>query len=84
LLKKHLSDFNLCYRQTLKNGFSIKGKVVFKVVIDTTGRVSKVTLDNGHKYVGFEQCMAQEFKRLRFPTPKGAKPVVILVALTFK
>jgi Ca-activated chloride channel family protein len=84
LLKRHLTDFNLCYRQTLKNGLSIKGKVVFKVVIDATGRVSKVTPDNGHKYVGFEKCMAQEFKRLRFPTPQGAKPVVILVALTFK
>jgi Ca-activated chloride channel family protein len=88
LLKKHLSDFNLCYRQTLKNGLSIKGKVVFKIVIDTTGRVLKVTskgtMDKGHTYVGFEKCMAQEFKRLRFPAPKGAKPVVILVALTFK
>jgi len=91
LLKKHLSDFNLCYRQTLKNGLSIKGKAVFKIVIDTTGRVLKVTLvtlkgtmDKGHKYVGFEKCMAQEFKRLRFSAPKGAKPVVVVVTLRFK
>jgi Ca-activated chloride channel family protein len=91
LLKKHLSDFNLCYRQTLKNGLSIKGKAVFKIVIDTTGRVLKVTLvtlkgtmDKGHKYVGFEKCMAQEFKRLRFSAPDGAKPVVVVVTLKFK
>jgi len=91
LLKKHLSDFNLCYRQTLKNGLSIKGKAVFKIVIDTTGRVLKVTLvtlkgtmDKGHEYVGFEKCMTQEFKRLRFSAPDGAKPVVVVVTLKFK
>jgi Ca-activated chloride channel family protein len=88
LLKKHLKDFKLCHRQALKNGQSIKGEVVFKIEIDTTGRVLKVTpkgtMDKGHIYMEFEKCMAQELKRLRFPAPQGARPVVVVVTLRLR
>ena len=80
LLKKHIGSFNLCYRQALGKRPDLKGEVVFKMNIDPAGRVTKVNMDKGaKKNRELEQCLIQELKMLRFPTPTKGRNVVVTV-----
>ena len=85
LLKKHIRSFNLCYRQAMGKRPGLKGEVVFIMNIDPAGRVTKVNMDKGaKKYKELEQCLVQELKMLRFPTPTKGKNVVITVTFMLK
>ncbi len=85
LLKKHICSFNLCYREALKKQPDLKGKLVFKMIIDPTGRIIKVDMDDGPKKDRkFERCMLQELKKLRFPAPKGGKKEIVTVTFILK
>jgi TonB family protein len=85
LMKKHIRSFNLCYRQALKKQPDLKGKVVFKIVIDPTGRVIKVNMSGGTKKESeFKRCTLQELKKLRFPAAKGEKRGVVTITFILK
>jgi Ca-activated chloride channel family protein len=85
LLKKHLHEFNRCYKNALKKQPRIKGKVVFKIMIDRTGRVLNVHLDKDDaKDKTFEHCMLKKLKELRFPALKQEKNSVITVTFVLK
>jgi Ca-activated chloride channel family protein len=85
LLKKHLHEFNRCYKNALKKQPRIKGKVVFKIMIDRTGRVLNVHLDKDDaKDKTFEHCMLKKLKELRFPALKQGKNGVIVVSFVLK
>ena len=85
LLKKHMRSFNVCFRQALEKQPDLKGKVVFKMVIDSAGRVTKVHLDkNTKKKNEFERCMLQELKKLHFPASKGGKKSIVLITFVLK
>ena len=85
LLKKHIRSFNICYRQTLEKQPDLKGKVVFKVIIDPAGRVTKVHLDKGaKKEKEFKRCMLQELKKLHFPASKGGNKSIVFITFVLK
>jgi Ca-activated chloride channel family protein len=85
LLKKHIHSFNICYRQALEKQPDLKGKVVFKMVIDPAGRVTKVDPDKGIKKESeFKRCMLQELKKLHFPASKGGKKSMVLITFVLK
>jgi Ca-activated chloride channel family protein len=85
LLKKHLHEFNRCYKNALKKQPRIKGNVVFKIMIDRAGRVLNVHLDKDDaKDKNFERCMLKKLKELRFPTLKEGKNSVIVVTFVLK
>ena len=85
LLKKHLHEFNRCYKNALKKQALIKGKVVFKITIDRTGLVLNVNLvKDDAKNEAFEHCMLKKLKELRFPALKQGKNGVIVVTFVLK
>jgi Ca-activated chloride channel family protein len=85
LLKKHLHEFNRCYKNALKKQALIKGKVVFKITIDRTGRVLNVNLvKDDAKDEAFEPCMLKKLKELQFPALKQGKNGVIVVTFVLK
>lgn len=85
VLKKHIRSFNICFRQALKKQPDLKGKIVFKMVIDATGRVTKVHPDKSTKKDSeFKRCMLQELKKLHFPASKGGKKSIVLITFVLK
>jgi Ca-activated chloride channel family protein len=85
LLKKHITSFDICYRQALGKQPGLKGKVVFKMFIDSAGRVTKVHPDQGIKRKNeFKRCMLQELKKLHFPASKGGKKSIVLITFLLK
>ncbi|MEA1948238.1 MAG: VIT domain-containing protein, partial [Thermodesulfobacteriota bacterium] len=85
LLKKHIRSFNICFRQTLEKQPDLKGKVVFKMVIDPAGRVTKVHPDKGaRKEKEFKRCMLQELKKLHFPASKGGNKSIVFITFVLR
>jgi len=85
VLKKHIRSFNICFRQALEKQPDLKGKIVFKIVIDSAGRVTKVDPYKGATEENqFGQCMLQELKKLHFPASKAGKKSMVLVTFVLK
>jgi len=85
VLKKHIRSFNICFRQALEKQPDLKGKIVFKMVIDSAGRVTKVDPDIGAKKKNeLERCMLQELKKLHFPASKAGKKSMVLITFVLK
>ncbi len=80
VLKKHIRSFNICFRQAFENQLDLKEKIVFKMVIDASGRVTKVDPDKGAAEENrFKRCMLQELKKLHFPASKAGKKSMVLI-----
>ena len=85
ILKKHIRSFNICLRQSLEKQPDLKGEFVFKLVIDSAGRVTKVVPDKGAtKENQFGQCMLQELKKLHFPASNRGKKSMVLITFVLK
>jgi Ca-activated chloride channel family protein len=85
VLKKHIPSFNICFRQGLENQPDVKGKVVFKMVIDSAGRVTKIHPDKGaSKENRFKSCMRQELRTLHFPASKAGKERMVIITFVLK
>jgi Ca-activated chloride channel family protein len=85
VLKKHIRLFNICFRLALEKQPALKGKSVFKMVIDSAGRVTKVDPDKGAAEENqFIRCMLQELKKLHFPTARAGKKSRVLITFVLK
>ena len=85
LLEKQMHSFNTCYKQALKKQSQLKGKIIFRLVVDPVGQVINVHLDKGVSNAkAFETCMLQKLKKLRFPAPEKGIKTVIQVAFLLK
>jgi Ca-activated chloride channel family protein len=74
LLKKHLPSINQCYSQTLGHLPTIKGDVECHLLIDTEGRVIKVTIGNPwRRHKDLQRCIVNALKSLSFPMGRDAK-----------
>jgi len=84
-LQKQLHAFNTCYKQALKKPSQLKGKIVFRLVVDSAGQIIKVHHDKGvNTPESFETCMLQKLKKLRFPASKKGIKTVIQVTFLLK
>jgi hypothetical protein len=80
-----MHSFNTCYKQALKKQSKLKGKIVFRLVVDPAGQVINVHLDKGgNSAKAFETCMIQNLKKLHFPAAKSGVNTVIIVSFVLK
>jgi len=85
ILKKSISSINLCYDKKPWWQWNVKGEFTFKLTVDSSGRVTKVSRIVGTKKVkALEDCIIQKLKNLQFPFPKGSKECTITVAFLLK
>ena len=84
-LQQEMSSIALCYQQGSKDPSDLKDKVSFQLVIDSNGKVTKVTLASGKlKDKGLEQCVIQKLKALSFPGLQNAHPITVSISLKLK
>jgi Ca-activated chloride channel family protein len=85
LLNKQMHTFDICRNQALKKQSRLKGKLVFRLVVDSAGHVTTVLPEKGvNNTKSFETCMLQKLKKLCFPASESKTNTVILVAFDFK
>jgi Ca-activated chloride channel family protein len=81
-LKNQMYAFNTCYKQALKKQSQLRGKIIFRLVVDSTGQIINVHHDKEvNTPEAFETCMLQKLKKLRFPASK--KKIKTLIQVTF-
>jgi len=85
LFEKQMHSLNTCYKQILKKQSQLKGKIVFRLAVDSIGQVINVHLDKGvNTPKAFETCMLEKLKKLRFPASQKGIKTLIQVAFIFK
>jgi Ca-activated chloride channel family protein len=84
-LKQQLPSIELCYQATLEKKSNIRGEVIFRLIIDSKGRVTKVSLVSSKlNDKNLEQCILRKMKELFFPKPEGTEKVTTTISLNLK
>jgi len=85
IIKQQIPSIELCYKKTLVKTPNIQGQITLQLVIDSSGRVTKVSLVSSKlNDKNLEQCTIQKAKELTFPAPVGMDTVTANVSLVFK
>jgi Ca-activated chloride channel family protein len=85
VLKEQLSSIELCYQKALEKQPNIQGGMILQLVIDSKGRVTKVSLFSSKlNDKNLEQCIIQKMKELTFPTPESTDKVTVNVSFNLK
>ena len=85
ILEKSIPSVNRCYDKKPWWQWNVKGEFVFKLTVDSSGRVRKVIRIAGTKKVkALEDCIIQKLKTLQFLSSKGSKEGTITVTFILK
>ena len=85
VIKQRLASFELCCQKTLEKKPNFQGGITLQLAIDSSGRVTKVTLVSSKLYdKNLEQCIIQRIKELNFPVPVGTDTATVNVSLVLK
>lgn len=85
VIRRHLPQIQYCYERELPSKPKLNGKLVVHFVIEADGRVSTAAMKTTTMHDGgVEGCVAQRFKMIRFPNPKGGGIVTVNYPLLFK
>jgi Ca-activated chloride channel family protein len=85
IIKQQIPSIELCYKKALGKTPNIQGQITLQLVIDSKGRVTKVSLVSSKlNDKNLEQSIIQKIKELNFPVPVGMDTVTANVSLVFK
>ena len=85
VLKQQIPSIELCYQKALEKKPNIQGEANFQLIIDSKGRVTKVSLVSSKlNDKNLEQCIIQKIKELTFPTPGGPEKINATVSFNLK
>ncbi|OEU61448.1 MAG: hypothetical protein BBJ57_08235 [Desulfobacterales bacterium PC51MH44] len=85
ILENSIPSVNRCYEKKPWWQWNLKGEFVFKLTVDSSGRVAKASRIAGTKKIkALEDCIVQKLKTLQFPFPKGSKEGTITVTFLLK
>ena len=85
ILEKSIPSVNRCYDKKPWWQWNVKGEFIFKLTVDSSGRVRKVIRMAGTKKVkALEDCIIQKLKTLQFLSSKGSKEGTITVTFILK
>ena len=85
VIKRHLAQIQYCYERELPSKPKLNGKLVVHFVIEADGRVSQAAMKSTTMNdANVESCVAERFKMIRFPNPKGGGIVTVNYPLLFK
>ena len=81
VLKQQIPSIEICYQKALEKKPNIQGEATFRLVVDSKGQVTKVSLVSSKlKDKTLEQCIIQKIKELTFPSPEGTDKATVRVS----
>ena len=84
VIKRHTNIVRACYTEGLKENKALGGKVTLKFTIAADGSVAKAEVKTSTLSApAVELCMAQAFRRMTFPPPKGDGIVIVTYPFVF-
>jgi len=85
VVKQQISSMEICYQKALEKKPNIQGEATFRLVIDSKGQVTKVSLVSSKlKDKDLDQCIIQKIKELTFPAPEGTGKVTATISINLK
>jgi Ca-activated chloride channel family protein len=85
VVKQQIPSMEICYQKALEKKPNIQGEATLRLVIDSKGQVTKVSLVSSKlKDKNLEQCIIQKIKELTFPAPEGTDKVTATVSINLK
>lgn len=85
VIRKHWNEIKYCYEKELQKDPNLEGKVAMMFVIDGTGRVAEVNVQQDTTGNGaVASCMQARIKRWVFPEPQGGGQVVVTYPWIFR
>ena len=85
VVKQKIPSIEICYQKALEKAPGIQGAATVRLVIDSSGKVTKATLVSSKlNNKNLEQCIIQKMKELTFPTPEGTDKVTVNVSFNLK
>jgi TonB family protein len=85
VIRRRLRAVKKCYEQELQNSPKLQGRVVIKIVISASGKVSSAEVKEStvpSEPVG--ACVAEVMRKAQFPAPKGGGIVIVSYPFVFK
>lgn len=84
VIKHHLTPIKYCYERELLKKPDLRGKLVVQFVIGADGQVSGVKIKSSTlNDAEVEACVADRFRKMRFPQPSGGGIVTVNYPLLF-
>ena len=85
VIKRHLAQIQYCYERELGKKPKLHGKLVVNFVIASDGLVTRAGMKSSTMNdANVEGCVADRFRKIRFPKPKGGGIVTVNYPLLFK
>ena len=85
VVKQQIPSLEICYQKALERKPNIQGEATFRLVIDSKGQVTKVSLVSSKlKDKNLEQCIIQKIRELTFLTPEGADKVTATISINLR
>jgi Ca-activated chloride channel family protein len=85
VVKQQIPSIEICYQKALEKTPAVKGEASFRLIINSKGRVIKVSLVLSKlNDKNLEQCIIQKVKGLNFPPPEGTDRVTATVSFNLK
>lgn len=84
-IQRNLAKIRWCYEKELNKDPKLFGRIVINFIISGTGSVSSSKVNRttmGNQNV--ESCVADQIKKIRFPSPKGGGIVIVNYPFVFK
>lgn len=84
-IQRNLAKIRWCYEKELNKDPKLFGRIVINFIISGTGAVSSSKVNRttmGNQNV--ESCVADQIKKIRFPSPKGGGIVIVNYPFVFK
>jgi len=84
-VQRNLAKIRWCYEKELIKNRNLGGRIVFNFIIGEDGsvpvaKVSRTTMNNEN----VERCVADQIKKIKFPSPKGGGIVIVNYPFVFK
>ena len=84
VVNRHMNQLRYCHQRELNDHPDLAGSITVQVVIARDGSVSKAsTKRSTMANEAVEECINAQFRRFRFPEPKGGGIVIVSYPLTF-
>jgi hypothetical protein len=84
VVKTRMDKLRECYRRELRNHPTLIGTITVKFVVNRNGGIGSAVVKNSSiQNEAVEQCILEEFLKMRFPRPSGNQEITATYPLTF-
>jgi Ca-activated chloride channel family protein len=85
VIKQQIPCIEICYQKALEKKPNIQGEATFQLLIDSKGKVTKVSLVSSKlNDKNLEKCIIQKIKELTFPPLEGKDRATVNVSFTLR